>query len=260
MIVWLLAVLVVLTLGENAFGWGLMTHVELAEALLGQGSVLALAVGGLLVRNKRDFILGNLMADVIIGKKLSRRRKKCHDWTAGWRLLENSHDDRTKAFAHGFITHLAADTVAHNHFVPEQIVRTGSTVTLGHLYWELMADQLTQPGNRKTLRKLLKEPSTVHHQLLEDHLYPDMRWFGFNRSVFTSIHRLTYGRKFNFAVKVCREFSLFPLRAKELNIYKGQALDRMVDILKLGKKSLLLREDPNGSEAIDGIRQRKRTG
>ena len=83
---------------------------------------------------------------MIIGKKLSSRRKKCHDWTAGWRLLENSHDDRTKAFAHGFLCHLAADTVAHNYFIPEQIVRTGSTITLGHLYWELMADQLTHPG------------------------------------------------------------------------------------------------------------------
>jgi hypothetical protein len=256
----LLAVIAVLALGENVFGWGLMTHVELAESLLGQGSILALAVGGLLARNKRDFILGNLLADVIIGKKWSRRRKNCHDWTAGWRLLEHAHDDRTKAFAHGFITHLAADTVAHNHFIPEQIVRTGSTVTLGHLYWELMADQLTHPANRKTLRKLLREPSLIHHQLLEDHLSPDMKWFGFNRSVFTNIHRLTYGKKFNFAVKVCRGFSLFPLRAKELDVYKGQALDRMVDIVKLGKKSLFLREDPNGSEAIDNIRQRRQTG
>jgi hypothetical protein len=260
MMILLLAVLTVLTLGETVYGWGLMTHVELAESLISQGSVLALAVGGLLTRNKRDFILGNLLADVIIGKKLSSRRKKCHDWTAGWRLLENAHDDRTQAFAHGFITHLAADTVAHNLFIPHQIVRTSSTITLGHLYWELMADQLTPPANRKTLRKLLKEPSLIHHQLLEDHLSPDLRWFGLNHSVFTNIHRLTYGKNFNFAVKVCREFSLFPLQAKELNVYKGQALDRMVDVLTHGKKSQLLHEDPNGSKAISGIRQRRQTG
>ena len=74
------------------------------------------------------YMVATLLADVIIGKKWSRRRKKCHDWAAGWRLLENSHDDRTTAFAHGFITHLAADTVAHNHFIPEQIVRTEGAV------------------------------------------------------------------------------------------------------------------------------------
>ena len=89
---------------------------------------------------------------------------------------------------------------------------------------------------------------------------PDLRWFGLNHSIFTNLHRLTYGKKFNFAVKVCREFSLFPLRDKDLAVYKGQALDRMMDLLKLGKKSLLLREDPNGSEAIRNIRQKRPTG
>ena len=37
MIVILLAVAAVLTLGENVFGWGLMTHVELAESSLEPG-------------------------------------------------------------------------------------------------------------------------------------------------------------------------------------------------------------------------------
>ncbi|MFA5863728.1 MAG: zinc dependent phospholipase C family protein [Phycisphaerae bacterium] len=251
-------VLTIFVSAQSAFGWGLVTHVELAESVLTQASILALAIGGLLSRNKRDFILGNLLADVIIGKKLSRRRKRCHDWIAGWRLLENSHDDRTKAFAYGFITHLAADTVAHNDFVPRQIIRSGSTITLGHLYWELMADQMTESADRKTIRRLLKQPPDFHEQFLEDHLYPEMRWYGLNRGVFTRINRLAHSSKFNLAMKVCHELSLFPLRDKDINHYKLEALGRMVDILTHGKKSHLLKEDPNGSKALLEIHENRR--
>lgn len=237
-----------------------MTHVELAESVLAQASVLALGIGTLLTRFKRDFFLGNLLADVMVGKKLSVRRKRCHDWGAGWRLLEHAHTDQTRAFAYGFLTHLAADTVAHNEFVPRRIIQTGSTITLGHLYWELMADQLADPRNRKTIRRLLREPAVVHEQLLEDHLYPDMKWFGFNHGVFTSLHRLTHGARFHQALGMWRELSLYPLRNRELDRYKAQALDRMTDLLIHGRRSAMLREDPNGYAALASIKIERRKG
>jgi len=253
MMVFSLSVLVVLFLSQASFGWGLDTHVELAESLLTNSTLLAAGIGSLLIRYRKDFILGNLLADVMIGKKLSARRKSSHHWTGGWRLMENAHHDRTRAFALGFLTHLAADTVAHNKFIPNQIARTGSSVLLGHLYWELMADQLTGPANRKTLRRLLKEPAIAHEQLLEDHLYPDMVWFGFNKSIFTRVTRVTHSRRFNLAVKLCRELSAWPLHCRDLNDYKAMAGERMLDILLNGRKSKLLKEDPNGCLALSNI-------
>jgi len=41
-----------------------------------------------------------------------------------------------RAFAFGYLAHLAADTVAHNYFVPRQLAVTSSTSSLGHSYWE----------------------------------------------------------------------------------------------------------------------------
>jgi hypothetical protein len=254
----ILAVFAVLVLGESAFAWGLMTHVELTESVLTQASVLAAGIGSLLIRYRKDFLLGNLLADVMIGKKLSLRRRHTHHWTGGLRLMENAHDDQTRAFAYGFLTHLAADTVAHNDFIPQQIIRTGSTISIGHLYWELMADQYTHPATRKKIRKILAEPSEVHEQLLEDHLYPQMKWYGLNRSIFTNINRLTYGRRFNMAVKLCHELSFFPLQKEEILSYQGRAIDRMIDVLKNGRKSLLLKEDPNGIQALSDIREKRR--
>jgi hypothetical protein len=251
------AILIIFFLSETSYGWGLATHMELAESLLSNAAILAGAAGTIILKHKKDFILGNLLADVMIGKKMSRRRKATHHWIGGLRLLENAEHNRTRAFAYGFLTHLAADTVAHNQFVPKQILRANSTILLGHLYWEVMADQLTDPAKRKKLRKLLENYSPVHDQQLEEYLYPAMKWFAFNKSVFRKVSRLVNDKKFVSAVGFCSDFSPNPLLATDLTKYKHQAMDRMVDILKNGVKSTVLSEDPNGCQALSDIRKRR---
>ena len=49
-------------------------------------------------------------------------------------------NDRLKAMGLGYLTHLAADTIAHNLFIPRQLVLTSSTAGLGHSYWEARMD------------------------------------------------------------------------------------------------------------------------
>ena len=51
-------------------------------------------------------------------------------------ILDGAQDDRLRAFGLGYLAHLAADSVAHNYFVPKQLAVTSSTSTLGHSYWE----------------------------------------------------------------------------------------------------------------------------
>ena len=254
----LLGGLIVLVFAEHAFGWGLATHMELAESLLSQAVLLGSGIGVILLGRSKDFILGNLLADVIIGKKLSSRRWKAHHWNAGWRLLENGHDDRTRALAYGFLSHLAADTVAHNGFVPTQISRAGSTLSLGHLYWELRADQYADPAHRKNIQRMLKNFPGIHEKLLTDHLYPELMWFGFNRRVFVHLNHWTNGTKFHRAMKVCQEVSPWVLPIDELNQYKAQALDRMADVLINGRKSTVLHEDPNGRKVLSDLRNSRR--
>jgi hypothetical protein len=46
----------------------------------------------------------------------------------------------------GYLSHLAADTIAHNWYVPRQLLLTSSTKGLGHSYWEARMD--THMGDR----------------------------------------------------------------------------------------------------------------
>ena len=51
-------------------------------------------------------------------------------------IYDGARDDPLRAFGLGYLAHLAADSVAHNYFVPKQLAVTSSTSALGHSYWE----------------------------------------------------------------------------------------------------------------------------
>src|SRR5208337_655532 len=47
-------------------------------------------------------------------------------------IFERAGDERLRSFAFGYLSHLAADAVAHNYFVPRQLALTSSTTAIGH--------------------------------------------------------------------------------------------------------------------------------
>jgi hypothetical protein len=69
--------------------------------------------------------------------------------------LAEAGDDREAAYAYGFLSHLAADVVAHNYFVPNLIHRASTWKRVGHLYWEGVADHCVSPNYGKLAREVL---------------------------------------------------------------------------------------------------------
>jgi hypothetical protein len=82
---------------------------------------------------RQDFLYGNLMADSIIGKKYLPEDKSSHSWEVGLRLLESAQTSPEKAFSYGYLSHLAADTVAHGDLIEDR-------KNMGHAWLELKAD------------------------------------------------------------------------------------------------------------------------
>src|SRR5262245_12323119 len=135
-----LAGLEFLGLSEAVFAWGPATHVGISGSALSQISLLPTAIAAILVRNPLSYLYGSIAADVVFAKRWSRVKQFCHHWSTGFRLLDTAEDDRAQAFAYGYLSHLAADTVAHGKYVPHQIATSGTTQNFGHFYWELRAD------------------------------------------------------------------------------------------------------------------------
>src|SRR5690606_13234651 len=71
-----------------------------------------------------------------------------HSWHVGEEIFDTAETDRLKAVGLGYLSHLAADTIAHNTFVPRQPLLTSSTKALGQSYWEHRMD--IQLGDRYT--------------------------------------------------------------------------------------------------------------
>ena len=79
-----------------------------------------------------DFLYGNIAADSSIAKHYAPLGRHCHYWHVGQEIHDLAGSDALRAFALGYLCHLSADTVAHNYFVPRQLMLTSSTAAVGH--------------------------------------------------------------------------------------------------------------------------------
>jgi hypothetical protein len=129
----LLIILSFLLLPSLAFAWGPLTHIYLANELYSLASLLPAGVYEIIRRYRKDFIYGNIMADIIVGKKYLPNDKNSHNWDFAFDLLEATETKQQKAFVYGYLSHLAADTIAHT-------IYTADKKNIRHTLLELKAD------------------------------------------------------------------------------------------------------------------------
>src|SRR5450830_114219 len=123
-----LAVLLALVLTPAiAHAWTPGTHIFLGEAVMRSLALLPSSIAELLHAFPYDFLYGSIAADTSMAKKYAPAGRHCHSWAVGLDVLDGARDEPSRAFAFGYLSHLAADSVAHNYFVPKQLTVTSST-------------------------------------------------------------------------------------------------------------------------------------
>jgi len=249
---------IVLCAAPDAYAWCSTTHVELARTTLANLGLLPAALAALLARHRIAYVYGTIAADLVFAKKLSRVRQFCHHWSTGFRLLDSAPDDSARAFAHGYLSHLAADTIAHGQFVPRQVAISGSTVNFGHLYWELRADALLPPESGELLREVIRADHAPHHRIIEPHLGPALLSFDLNRRLFDRINTLLLRPQFRRTVNIVDRCSRWYLSPTMVERYRAACVDRIASVLCEGDRSAVLREDPNGNSALMQLRVHRR--
>ena len=257
---WLITVVALLVLSQPqpALAWGPAIHVGLAESVLAQLALLPAAVGALLARHRIAFIYGNIAADVVFAKRLSRIKQFCHHWSTGFRLLQAAPDDRGQAFAYGYLSHLAADSVAHGKYVPRQIALHRTSVNFGHMYWELRADETVGAPILERLAHVLDQDHTDFHRLLRQHIGDTFLTYSLNRLVFDGMNALCVRTSFRRTIRVLDRYSRWELPPELLERYRAECLKRMISVLADGEGSAILKEDPNGTSALMELRVRRR--
>ena len=235
-----------------------MTHIALGKQTLEQLGLLPAAVATILGRHAVAYLYGCVAADVVFAKRLSRVRQFCHHWSTAFGLLENAKDDQSKAFSYGYLSHLAADTVAHGKYVPRQMVVSTCTVNFGHLYWELRADNNAGDAPRALFADTLTHDHWKHDAALAGHLHDTFFPFDLNRAIFHRMNSLALNERFQQTINIWSRCSRWPLSQEVLSGYLSESGDRILSILTDEKKSALLREDPNGTSALMQVRVHRR--
>jgi hypothetical protein len=252
---WLLwAALAVLLVPATACAWGPGAHIDFGMQVLEGLALLAPALRELLGRHADDYLYGCCAADIIVGKNLAPYRDHCHNWQVGLKMLDSAESSPQKALVYGFLTHLSADIVAHNYFIPYKTVESFRNRFARHAYWELRFDQVAHSSDVvwDTLRRIGKHKFREHDEFLGRILGDSSRLFSFRMSqrLFNSFMLLQRLKRWRQANAVVARRSPLPLTEQEVSECNRLAHQAIFAFLVQGVHSRTLRADPTGSRNL----------
>lgn len=250
---------------HHAYAWGPLAHLEFSSSALSQLGAASGALRVLLTKCADDFLYGSLAADIIVGKNLARYAVHCHNWKVGWKVFGQARGEPQQAFALGFLAHLAADTVAHNYYVPYKTVEGFPTRGTGHAYWELRYDQKLSPELWQTARRISTASFRKHDEFLEQALCDSyVIPFGVSKRLFNQLLVAARMKKYQaMCAVVAREKGELPLTDEEVRDARELAVAQIVGMIAEGEESQSNGADPTGGRNLHlavKLRQQLREG
>ena len=250
----------ILSFAAIALAWGPGHHLEYAERVWRRRrEFLPTERAQLLSTHKDAYFYGNLAADIISVKAFGGHRNHCHRWTIIEEMREHATTPGEEAFILGYLSHLAADTIAHNHFVPYHLVRYARGRGLGHVYWEMMADRFV-PDRRWGIVARLRDLTEL--DLLDElinHTVPRKALsMGTNKLIFNHVLLLSERRSWRRGMDRLHPIARMRLEKGFLSRFQRAAVDRVRFALRPRGLRALLHVDTTGKAAQrEAVRLRK---
>jgi hypothetical protein len=240
-------VFLLLAVAEPAWAFGPATHVFLGRHLLDVLHLLPETLAVLLRSHPQSFLYGTMAADISFAKKYVPAGRHCHFWHVGEEILGQAGNDRLRAVAYGYLTHLAADTIAHNFFVPRQLMLTSSSKALGHGYWEHRLDALLGEDYSAAAREIVLDydHSEADH-LFDSVLSGTIFSFETNRRIFRGMIRMQDNDRWRSVFDRVLERSRWDLTDTTADEYLSRSFDYVVDYLLRRQDSIPAALDPTG--------------
>ncbi len=210
---------------EISYAWGPLSHAYLAQQIFNFIHLVPISLVPLINNYQQYFIYGNLLPDVVIGKKYLPENKNPHSWKTGLNLLEEAKTPEEQAFAYGFLTHLAADAVLHKEIKDLN--------PLQHMIFELKADRMVDRLYWLQIMAISKRVKKVSDRFFEQSIVESITTIKTSKKIYKSLIFLS---GFNFG-ELKNSTTFENLHVKSLNA--------MLDILNYGKNSDIIRMSPN---------------
>jgi hypothetical protein len=243
---------------DPAWAWGPATHVHLGTHVLHSLFLLPPAVRALIAAHPRDFLYGSVAADISLAKKYVPEGRHCHHWKIGEEIYDTAETDRLRAVGLGYLAHLAADTIAHNFFVPRQLLLTSTSKALGHSYWEHRMDvQLGERSTRLAREVVMDLDHSAADALFDRVLSATLFSFQTNRRIFRGMIRFQDNDRWQSLFSVMLQNSRWVLPDDVVRAYVVLSFDYIVDYLRRRGEGVAASLDPIGDENL-GLSKRIR--
>lgn len=236
-----------LLLPEDAFAWGPATHVALGEAVLASLYLVPPAVRAVLEKYPLHFLYGSVAADISFAKKYVPEGRHCHEWAVGEEILASAESERLAAVGYGYLAHLAADTIAHNVFVPRQLLLTSTSQALGHAYWEHRMDMHVGDSFLSLARHIVMDHDhSEADTLFDDVLSRTLFSFQNNRRIFRGMIQFQGHERWRKVFGQVLANSRFDLPDPTVDRYFELAFERVVGYMNGRGASVAASHDPIG--------------
>ncbi|HXV17304.1 MAG TPA: zinc dependent phospholipase C family protein [Gemmatimonadaceae bacterium] len=245
-----IAVIAIAVTPAAAYAWTPGTHIFLGEAIMRSLSLLPNSISELISAFPYDFLYGSIAADTSIAKKYAAAGRHCHSWNIGMEIYDRAGPEHMQAFGLRYLAHLAADTVAHNYFVPHQLAITSTTSALGHSYWESRID--THVGERFARRA--REVILLDHSSSDGHLdrilSPTIFSTPTNRRIFRGMVYVTDTESWQRIFQMVSEKSRWDLAEPDVSAYMTRSYEYIVDLFNRFDSAEPFGLDPAGTHAL----------
>jgi hypothetical protein len=141
----------------DALAWGLYTHVYFAQLLIWAIPLADPCFRRAIQRFPELLLAGACLPDAALFNRFSGAPglRSSHQWRIARRMLAEGPDDESRALAVGYASHLLADVIAHNYFVPEHERRWLDCPVVTHAASEWAMDHHVAPQLLATPGSLL---------------------------------------------------------------------------------------------------------
>lgn len=252
------AVLLLALCPTDAWAWSPGTHIYLGQAVLASLDLLPQATAAVLQAFPLDFLYGSIAADTSFAKKYVPAGRHSHSWHVGDEIAELAGTEPLRAFGLGYLAHLAADVVAHNYFVPRQLVLTSSTRALGHSYWEARFDMHIGDECARRANEVISLDHGASDEHLDRIISPTLFSLRTNRRLFRGMVQLTDLTNWQRVVQLAAENSRWDLPDADIDGHMAAAFDLLMDLLIAGDAAQARRLDPSGAAALFAAKQMRR--
>ena len=232
---------------EPLWAWGPGTHIALGEGVLASLYLLPPTIRAIIESHPLHFLYGSIAADISFAKKYVSEGRHCHHWHVGEEILASADSPRLRAVGYGYLAHLAADTVAHNLFIPRQLLTTSTTQALGHTYWEHRMDIHVGEDYLTKARHLVMENDHSEADALFDQVLSNTIFsFRTNQRIFRGMIQFSDNDRWRQVFDQVLQRSRFDLPAPVVSVYHALSFEYVIDYFVEGANSQPANLDPIG--------------